>query len=69
MFELLLIIIVVGYFKEKGVHAVYSTKAADDLAVEEASKEFISRFKENRSSKNSSFPIFTSACPGESSMM
>ena len=49
----------------KGVHAVYTTKVADDLAIEEASEEFISRFEENKLLKSASLPIMTSACPGE----
>lgn len=53
-----------GYFKKKGVHAVFSMKVADNLAISEVQHEFITRYKNNKSASSFSLPLFTSACPG-----
>lgn len=53
-----------GYFKEKGVDAVFSIKVAEDLALLESKREFMTRYKNKRAGTSPTLPMFASACPG-----
>ena len=54
-----------GYFKELGADYVLHTKIADDLALIEARKEFVERYKSENIDKTAKIlPMLSSSCPG-----
>lgn len=50
----------VTFFKGIGIHYVFDTNLARNIALIEMEEEFVNRFKEN----DKRFPLLTSSCPG-----